>query len=40
MTLVYIGFGLEVRKGDYLNTVEESSFISLRNAHPPGKGVR
>lgn len=40
MVLGYIGFVLEVRKGDYLNTVEGGSFISFRSAHLPGKGVR
>lgn len=40
MMLGYVRFELEVRKGNYLNPVEGSSFISFRNAHPPGKGVR
>ena len=40
MKLGYIGFGLDVRKADYLNTIEGSSFTSFRNVRPPGKGVR
>lgn len=37
MKLGYIGFGLDVGKGDYLSTIEGSSFISFRNAYLPGK---
>lgn len=40
MKLGYTGFGLDVGKGGYSNATEGSSFMSFRNAHRLGKGVR